>query len=77
MHRVQCIHKLNRINGKGSSETPLKRVYNFKGLSVRHSIGYPMVQEFMSDSFHHSLSDSGGESSSADPDSTDSVTGVS
>ena len=27
---------------KGSSEYPLKRIYNFKGLSVRPSIGYPL-----------------------------------
>ena len=27
---------------KGLSEYPLKRIYNFKGLSVRPSIGYPL-----------------------------------
>ena len=29
---------------KGSSEYPLKRIWIFKGLSVRPSIGYPMIQ---------------------------------
>ena len=28
---------------KGSSEYPLKRIWIFKGLSVRPSIGYPLI----------------------------------
>ena len=43
-------------NCKGLSEYPLKRILNFKGLSVRPSIGYPFeTRRFRGDPFRISL----------------------
>jgi hypothetical protein len=42
--RTQVVNNRFEIFRMGVSEYPLKRNYNFKGLSVRPSIGYPLTR---------------------------------